>query len=220
MATTDGVMACWEVLESAGLARPWATPEEATRSAQVWAAVLADVPDGRLASLCVAWLRSSEAKYGRWPLPGALLAALPDQAQVDDADDAWGEALGLIRLLGIDRCPATVAELEDRRARLRAGYREAQAQGDAGRMDRYRRLGAALPRQDDHRIEALLRGVAACGGWRQLGRAEDDAIPAHRASFRAAYRGHRNRRQLSETEQRVAALLDGPSHPRLVDGGQ
>lgn len=219
MATVDGVMQCWQVLESAGLARPWPTPEESTRSASVWAAVLADVPDERLASLCVAWLRSPEARFGRWPLPGALLAALPQRDEVDDADDAWAEALGLIRLLGVERCPTTVAELEDRRARLRAGYREAAAKGDAGRMDRYHRLGAALPRQDDHRTEALLKGIAACGGWRALGRAEDDAVAAHRASFRAAYRGHRQRRRLSETEQRVAALLDGSSTRALGSGG-
>lgn len=216
MATPDGVMACWEVLESAGLARPWPTPEESTRSAQVWAAVLADVPDQRLASLCIAWLRSPDARFGRWPLPGALLAALPQREDVDDADDAWAEAMGLIRLLGVSRCPSTVAALEDLRARLRAGYREANAKGDTARMDRYHRLGAALPREDAHRTDALLKGVAACGGWGALGRAEDDAIAAHRASFRGAYRGHRQRRRLSETEQRVVALLDGPPL-RLVE---
>jgi hypothetical protein len=181
--------------------------------------VLADVSDLRLQALTIAWLRSPDARFGRWPVPGALLHALPDPAQIDDADDAWAEVLGLIRLRGADRCPATVAELEDLRGRLRAGYREARERGDAERADRYLRLGAALPRQDDQRSAALFAGVAACGGWRAIGRAEDDQITAHRASFRSAYRGQRQRRQLTATEQQVAALLDAPNRPALPGPG-
>lgn len=220
MATTDEVMACWQVIEAAGIPRPWATVEESTRSAQVWSAVLADVPAERLQALTVAWLRSPEARFKKWPMPGGLLHALGTPEQVDDADDAWAEVLALIRLRGAERCPSTVAQLEDLRQRLRAGYREAREKGDADRMERYQRLGAALPREDEARSTALLAGVAACGGWRALGRADEGAIASHRASFRASYRGHRMRRQLTATEQQVVALLDGATNrPALEDRG-
>lgn len=218
VASPIDVTLCWQVIEAAGIPRPWSTPEEADRSVQVWAAVLADVPAERLQACTVAWLRSPEARFRTWPMPGALLHALGTPEQVDDADDAWAEVLGLIRLRGADRCPASVAEIEDLRQRLRAGYREAREKGDAARMERYHRHGAALPREDEHRTAALLAGVAACGGWRALGRADEGTIAAHRASFRACYRGHRQRKQLTATEQQVVALLDGPSNrPALED---
>lgn len=215
MATADDVMAAWEVLESTGMRRPWDAVDDCNRAAAVWAAVLADVPGEQLAALVVAWLRSPESRFGRWPLPGALLAAIPDDDGVDDADDAWAEALGLIRMLGVERCPDTVEDLEDLRTRLRAGYREASAKGDEGRMQRYKRLGRALPSEDEQRTHALLAGVRACGGWRGLGRATDDRMVAHRASFRASYRGHQQRRRLTATERQVAALLDGNHGPGL-----
>jgi hypothetical protein len=41
---------------------------------------------------------------------------------------------------------------------------------------------------------------------------------AHRAAFRGAYRAHRQRRKLTATEQRVAALLDSPNTPPLLGG--
>lgn len=207
------------MIEAAGIPRPWSTVDEAELSLKVWAAVLADVPPQRLQAGTVAWLRSEEGKYGRWPVPGALLHALPDPGEVDDADDAWAEALGLIRMLGCERCPSTVAELEDRRQRLRAGYREARERGDTDRADRYLRLGSALPREDEHRNTALLLAVRACGGWVGLGRSDDEAMVAHRASFRASYRGHKQRRQLTATEAQVVALLDGPPRRRLTGEG-
>lgn len=218
MATTSEVAACWQVIEAAGIPRPWSTADDAELSLKVWAAVLADVPARRLQACTIAWLRSGEARYGRWPVPGALLDALPDPGQVDDADDAWAEVLGLIRLLGSSRCPSTLAEMEDRRQRLRAGYREARERGDLDRADRYRRQGEALPREDEHRTTALLMAVRACGGWRGIGQSDEEQMTAHRASFRASYRGHKQRRQLTATEQQVAALLDGPPQRRLTDG--
>lgn len=213
MATIEGVIECWLILETAGLARPWPTEAAVEAAARTWAACLADVPDGRLGAMALAWLRSPDARYGRWPLPGALLAAMPDEDAVDDADQAWAEALGLIRLLGCERCPADVAELESLRERLTAAIREAEARdvlAAVASAERHRRMLARLPRADTQRTEALLGGVAACGGWRALGRCEEDALVAHRAAFRAAYRGYRARKRLTETEERVVALLDGP----------
>lgn len=230
MATTDEVMACWQVIEAAGIPRPFPTVDAATRSAQVWAAVLADVSGQRLAELTTAWLRSPEARFRTWPMPGALLHALPDPATIDDADDAWADAMALIRQWGADRCPSTPAALDDLRIRLRAGIREARQLAENAERDgkpsevarqqareqRFLALGSRLPRADGARDAALFAGVNACGGWRSLGRAEEDAIVAHRASFRAAYRGHRQRRQLTATERAVVALLDGPSTRRLT----
>ena len=152
---------------------------------------------------------------------------------IDDADDAWAEALGLLRLFGVERVPKTPEELEDRRTRLRAGIREARqlaatalARGDTAEADRqlgreagYLRVGSSLPRADAARDAALYAGVRACGGWRALGRAEDDTLTAHRAAFRASYRGHRERRALSATEAQVVALLDSAGFaPKRLTG--
>lgn len=213
---TDHVLRCWQVIEAAGIARPWSSPDETERALQVWAAVLGDVEAGRLQACTVAWLRSPDSRYGRWPTPGALLHALPSADAIDDADSAWAEVLELIRLLGVDRCPESVQQLEDRRARLRDGYRSARDSGDTARAERYRRLGSSLPREDEARTTAILAGVRACGGWRSLGRAEEDTLVAHRAAFRASYRGLRQRVALTATEQAVVALVDGPRAPRLT----
>lgn len=217
MARVETIVGCWRVIETAGIPKPWSTESEIEEAARVWAAVLADVPDGRLQAMTIAWLRSSEARFGKWPMPGSLLGALPDEETVDDADEAWADALGLIRILGWARCPATVEALEDRRTRLRAAYREATARKDPLRAEIYARHGKALPREDAARNAAIFAGVAACGGWRALGLAEEEAIPAHRASFRAAYRSHRSRRQLTETEAQVVALLDTGNRPALPE---
>lgn len=232
MASPSEVTACWVVIEAAGIPRPWKTAEEVDRASQVWAAVLADVPAQRLAELTTAWLRSPDARYRTWPMPGALLHALPDPATIDDADDAWAEALTMIRQWGADRCPSTAEALDDLRIRLRAGIREARQLAENAARDRkpsevarqqareqrFLALGSRLPRADAARDAALIAGVNACGGWRSLGRAEEDAITAHRASFRAAYRGHRQRRQLNATEAAVVALLDGPPSTRRLTG--
>ena len=214
MGSQSAIIGVWGLLEGAGLVRPWLTTEASETALVAWGLVLADVPDERLTALAVAWLRGPEARYGRWPLPGALLHAIPQPSPLDDADGAWADALGMLRTLGVERCPATVEELEDRRARLRAGVAEAEARGDARAADRRRRLLALLPRSAP---EALLAGVAACGGWRGLGRAEDEALIAHRASFRAAWRAVVQRGAASETEAAVAGLLDTrPGYLRLA----
>lgn len=216
MASVEGVLSVWMVLESAGLARPWLSEEETDRAASVWAAVLADIPDERLAELAVAWLRSPEGRFGRWPVPGALLGALPDAGQIDDADEAWAEALGLLAWRGRDRCPSSAAELEDLRGRIVAALAK---EANPDRRHRLTKALGKLPRADGQRTEALLAGVAACGGWRALGSCEDEsALMAHRASFRAVYRAHRQRKTLTESEAKAAALLDG--HLRLLPGGR
>lgn len=214
MARAEGVLAAWRVLEVAGLARPWRTDDEIAEAATVWSAVLADVSDERLAELTIAWLRSPEARFGRWPLPGALLAALPDPASVDDADEAWSEALALLSWRGRERCPGTVAELEDLRCRLAVAAQAAETRGDVDRARRARAHAARLPRPDSARTEALLAGVRACDGWRGLGSCDESQIVAHRASFRAAYRAHRQRGRITEHEAAVEALL-GRDHGRF-----
>lgn len=210
------------MLRVGGSKQPWSTDAEVDEALAVWDLILANVSDDRLVACTAAYLQSPEARYG-WPkAPGVLLAALPDPATVDDADDAWAEALGLIRLRGCERCPATAAELVDLRERATAGAREAEARERPDLAQRYQRIAAAVPHGDTGRLEALLAGVRACGGWRSLGRSTDEQHMAHRAAFRAAYRGQRARRRLTETEERVAALLSGgtvPRHLRLVDGG-
>jgi hypothetical protein len=216
VASPSEVTACWQVIEAAGIPRPWTTAEETDRAGQVWAAVLADVPGLRLQAMTLAWLRSAESRFRQWPTPGALLHALPDPGQVDDADDAWAEVLRLVQNPGADKCPPTAAELDAYRERVRESYRRAVAAGDTGKADRALRLGQSLPREDAARTAALYAGLAACGGWRGIGHADEDDLVAHRASFRAAYRGHRQRRQLTATEEAVVALLDSPNRPRLT----
>lgn len=216
MATDSGLLVAWQLIQAAGIARPWADKAEADRAIAAWGLVLADVDDERLVVLTTAWLRSPEVRFGRWPMPGALLHALGDEASVDDADEAWSEALRLLQWRGRDNAPSTPAELEDLRSRLRASYQLAREAGDHDRMARVERIGRALPREhDEARTAALFAGVMACGGWRSLGMAEEEAMVAHRAAFRACYRGHRQRRQLSATEQQVAALLEQHVTPRL-----
>ena len=222
MASVSGVLAAWVVLEAAGLSRPHASEAAVERAASVWAAVLADVSDERLAELTIAWLRSPEARFGRWPLPGALLAALPDPASVDDADEAWSEALALLSWRGRERCPSTVVELEDLRCRLAVAAQAAETRGDVDRARRARAHAARLPRVDSARTEALLAGVRACDGWRGLGSCDESQIVAHRASFRAAYRARRQRGRITEHEAAVEALLgrqhgsfEIPSYPGL-----
>lgn len=218
MPSQSGVLSCWMLLETTGLPRPWATEPEAERALSVWALVLADVTDERLIELTTAWLRSPDVRYGRWPMPGALLHALGSPEAVDDADEAWSEVLALLAWRGRDKCPATLDELESFRSRLRAAHASAREAGDQDRMARMQRAAAKLPRADSARTEALLAGVRACGGWRALGSADDDQLIAHRASFRATYRGHRQRRALSQSEQQIAALFEG--HLRLIPGGR
>lgn len=222
MASDKGILTCWGLIQTSGLARPWTSQIEASAALDTWLILLDDIPDGRLLELTAAWLRSPEVKFNRWPMPGALLHALPDPDEVDDGDAAWGEALRLLAWRGRDRSPATVAELDDLRVRIRASAALARETGEADRAERLDRALAQIPRDDPHRAAAFFAGLAACGGWRALGMAETDTLVAHRAAFRAAYRGHLQRRRLSSTEQQVAALLEdhvtpARARPRLVE---
>lgn len=207
MATVEGVLSVWMVLEGAGLARPWASEASCEQAAEVWAAVLRDVTDQRLAELALAWLRSPDSRFREWPTPGALLHAIPDARQVDDADQAWSDARLMEKTFTWARCPAAVAELETLREGLCEAVARAQERRDGPREARMRGYLAALPRVDPQRNEALLLGIRAMGGWRTLALSEDHDLVAHRASFRATYRAHRQRAQITEGERQVEALL-------------
>lgn len=209
MPSDKAILGCWALLQASGLPRPWLTEDEAEQALSAWRLVLGDTSDDRLIVLTTAWLRSSEVRYGRWPMPGALLHALGSVEQVDDADEAWAEALGLLANFGRDRCPLTVEALEDWRGRMRAAAAQARELCEDDRADRLQRALGKLPRMDSARNEALLAGVRACGGWKALGSAEEHDLVAHRASFRATYRAHRQRAQLTEGERQVEALLGG-----------
>lgn len=98
MASRAGVLATWKLLEQVGLPRPWAGPD-VDGALATWAMLLADVTDDRLLTLTFAWVRSPDARFGRWPIPGQLLAALGGSDEAV-ADEAWGIALGVIRRYG------------------------------------------------------------------------------------------------------------------------
>lgn len=212
-----GILGAWKLLEGAGLAKPWRTEDDLRNALRTWVLVLGDLPPERLLALAVAWLRSDQAKYGRWPAPGALLHALGDADEVDDADDAWGEALALLQARGRDWCVAQaptadhVLELDQA---MRARAVTLRERGDALLADQQERRRRALPRGPLPRLVAVFAGLQACGGWRGLAKVEDDLV-AHRASFRSAYRSQLRRRQLEGQEADVAALL-GPATRRLV----
>lgn len=210
MGSRIGVMTAWELLQRAGLARPWPEDLEFEAALDTWTLLLADIPDERLVELTRAWLRSPEVRFGRWPLPGALLHAIPDVESIDDGDAAWADALRLLAWRGRDRAPATVAELENLRSKIRAGIELAREMRDANRVERLLRAMQQLPPDDANRTAALLAGVSACGGWKLLGMADEKEMVSNRSSFRAAYRSHRDRRKLIQTEETIADL------PRLL----
>ncbi len=222
MPTHEGIAKCWAVLEAEGFARPHADAQATETSIRTWAAILADVSDDRLQALTLAWLRSSAVKFGRWPHAGELLHALGDEQQVDDADEAWSEVLSLVRWRGIEWCRAKVGDADAAiaaRQRLVDIYREAVAKGDQMRARDAEDMGKRLVRGPEERIRAAYVGLAAVGGWRGLGMSETDQETANRASFRAAYRSHRQRAQLTRTEAQVAGLLDAP-RLRALPGGR
>lgn len=63
----------------------------------------------------------------------------------------------------------------------------------------------------------LLDQAMGSVGWRTLGMSSDDDLAAHRASFRTHWRTLRERRQVSATEQAVAALVDRPANVHRID---
>lgn len=212
----EGIIGAWKLLEGAGLRRPWTTDTELDNALRTWALVLGDTDPGRLLALTTAWLRSSEAKYGRWPMPGALLHALGVADEIDDADDAWGEVLALLHARGRDWCERivpTADHLVELEQAMRVRTVDLHERGDALLAEQQELRRKALPRGPLPRLVAVYAGLQACGGWRGLGKAED--LTAHRASFRAAYRSQLRRRQLEGQEADVVALL-GPATRRLV----
>lgn len=112
-----------------------------------------------------------------WPMPGQLLAQVRP-TDADDADSAWGDLCAGHRRWGFYRPPAL-----------------AESAGE----------WALDP--DDARAAAMACGLAALGGWTQFALRSDDDNTAMRASFRAAYRAHRQRRQHEAQAQMSAAIL-------------
>jgi len=218
----EAILGAWKVLEGAGLRRPWGSDLEVSNALDTWGLVLADVEPGRLLVMAAAWLRSPEARFGRWPMPGALLHALGDNVETDEADEAWGEVLALLQSRGRDWCcrsVPTVLHLVELEAAMRERTQELRTRGDALLAEQQERRRQGLPKGPEARLVAVFAGLSACGGWRGLAVSED--LVTHRAAFRAAFRGTAKRRQLEGQEASVAALLGGGGpRPRLLAGGR
>ena len=213
----EAILGAWKVLEGAGLRRPWGSDHEVANALDTWALVLADVEPGRVLVMVTAWLRSPEVRFGRWPMPGALLHALGDNVETDEADEAWGEVLALLQSRGRDWCcrsVATVQALVDLEAAMRDRAQELRTRGDALLAEQQERRRAGLPKGPEGRLVAVFAGLSACGGWRGLAVSED--LVAHRAAFRSAFRGTVQRRRLEGQEAEVVALLGGGPRPRLL----
>lgn len=96
MLTDAGILAAFALLQGAGLALPYRDDADFLRAYNAWRLVLQGVSDQELVDLIGAWLRSPEARFGKWPMPGSLLYVV----MVDDADEAWGLALRRIQTHG------------------------------------------------------------------------------------------------------------------------
>jgi hypothetical protein len=215
MATNNGVLASWQLIEAAGFEPRAKTDDEIETAIRVWSALLADIDDRRLAELTIAWLRSPEARFGKWPTPGGLLSSIENPETIDDSDEAWSEALALIALTGADGAPETAEALETLRGKLRARYIAARAAKDTDKMRRIHANAERLPRADAERTAAILAAVRSVGGWLRLGRADDAALVSHRAAFRKTYQAFRKRTAITGTERAIAALLDAPAASSL-----
>lgn len=227
--TRNEVLTCWTLIESVGITRPWVDRAAASQALDAWVLILSDQPPGRLQALTLAWLRSSEVRYGRWPLPGALLHALGDAVEPDDSDALWGLAIELAGFVGSANLPATPEEMgdsigtQDRKYyALREiaetsldGTRRAVASAQGARAARLLRLYPAASQ-----VGALYAGLQAVGGWRGIGRVDVTDCAADRASFRAAVRAHNAREASGRVRDEVAALGAPQGAQRLRDGGR
>jgi len=167
----EAILGAWKVLEGAGLRRPWGSDLEVSNALDTWGLVLADVEPGRLLVMAAAWLRSPEARFGRWPMPGALLHALGDNVETDEADEAWGEVLALLQSRGRDWCcrsVPTVLHLVELEAAMRERTQELRTRGDALLAEQQERRRQGLPKGPEARLVAVFAGLSACGGWRGL----------------------------------------------------
>lgn len=219
----DAILGAWKVLEGAGLRRPWTSDHELANALDTWGLVLADVEPARVLLMATAFLRSADVRFGsKWPMPGTLLHALGDNVETDEADEAWGEVLALLQSRGRDWCcrsAPTVLHLVELEQAMRERTQELRTRGDALLAEQQERRRQGLPKGPEARLVAVFAGLSACGGWRGLAVSED--LVAHRAAFRAAFRGTAKRRQLEGQEASVAALLGGGGpRPRLLAGGR
>lgn len=189
MVTKDDVLGAFTALELAGLRPPqkWLASEDDLNGAvAIWQQVLADMTGTELRRAIVAYLRSDKAAF--WPMPGQLLH-LAKPAEIDDGDLAWGKLGCLIRRFGSYSPPAT-SNTE----------------------------GTWVLDDDPQRRAAMEAGLEALGGWRQACgsmRENEDNAPM-RASFRAAYRAHRQRAMQTRESETVRAILEGTNLGHLL----
>ncbi len=127
---------------------------------------------------------SQDPKARFWPKPGELIGYAPKR-QLDDIDDS-DSAWGSL--------------LECVRSH---GWIDPPNQPDGWRLD-----------PDPIRCAAMMAGLSACGGWRGLCHSDASANTANRASFRAAYRAHKQRKSITTRQEDTARLLEFA--PRLM----
>ena len=113
--TRDAILRTFTALERAGLRTPTAIQADLTESADLWAAVLADIDESALRAALLVYLRTPDGRF--WPTPGALLALVPgrqSEATVqDEGVDAWAQLLRSIRRWGQMRPPGTEWALDE-----------------------------------------------------------------------------------------------------------
>lgn len=194
MATKKGLVTAFGLISSmTSLPAPGALPGGRVDEGVIgtWLLVLDDVDDERLLKLAVAWVRSDDVKFNRWPAPGALLHALEARtadgkgAETDSADMAFGEVLAYIRRHGAIYSTPTLDGLE--------------------------RFGLS-----HDRASRIIDAVAACGGWRTIALTEEGDLGDMRWTFRRAWDAGEAQDRESEGEAAVANLLTLPTAPRLT----
>lgn len=202
MLTADHVLAAFKLLSAARLRHDYANGQEMRESAEVYAAVLADMTPDQLRDAVLAYLRKPLAKdqfVRLWPDPGALLAAAPGASAAKSTRrqlkaDAKGRFDAVLKLAarpgrtggGRNKSDVEFAELVD-------------AEGERGGD-----------------LVAFRAGVKAMGSWRAL--CDRDPTPFDANQFAEAYVAavegadlERNPTALLEVADRLA--LSGPVAP-------
>lgn len=165
-----------ELLGANGISPPEGSSIEGI--ANTWRMLLPEYDDQGMVTLVTTWLRSSGSQYARWPTPGALLEAAR-QAEPDDAEEAWGLVLDLIRRIGIgvqpqwEGIPKILAKIEQ-----------------------------------THDADTIKACVKAVGGWKTIAHCPDSLLGTHRASFRSAYRAIRERQRLERAQGHLRLVVD------------
>ena len=201
--TAEDVIAAFTMMDAAGIRRPdnlLPPPRGRDESTESWhgrcraaARRVAEVYARALCDLSREQLEDATITVIRssspfWPTPGQLLAAVPER-----------------RAAAVDDSDAAWGEA----LRIVQGW-GAHRLYDPDTWEKARPADAA-------KAEALLAGVQAIGGWKELGRSTAEEHIAMRASFRSAYRAVGQRRSIQAEADvarriaggdRVAALLE------------